>query len=71
MESNQVPSCTYIPKQITYEKLKELILFKWVTNYKSQHVVVATFASQVSSIEPSLKEKKRAKQRYVLNRPNS
>lgn len=48
VESDQVPSCTYIPKQISKDKLMELIPSHWITNYEKQHQAKLTTSAQLS-----------------------
>ena len=65
VDSQQVPSCTQIPRQITIDELKKLLPGSWVTNYEKFFQPPVA----VQSTESSFKPRKDGSIEIVFNKP--
>ncbi|KAL5562553.1 hypothetical protein UlMin_032300, partial [Ulmus minor] len=65
VDSQQVPSCTQIPRQITTDELKKLPPSSWVTNYEKLFQPPVA----VQSTESSFKPRKDGSIEIIFNKP--
>ncbi|KAL5545043.1 hypothetical protein UlMin_008827 [Ulmus minor] len=65
VDSQQVPSCTQTPRQITTDELKKLLLGSWVTNYEKLFQPPV----DVQSTESSFKPRKDGSIKIIFNKP--